>query len=195
MEMNRNGLTLMEESFCQLVALGKTGVEAYSEAFSKPLIPGDDKTKRKLTKKASYLAKRPDVAARIVEAKGEQKRRDRELWEQRGNRIADALYGAIEKAMTSEIKDPKTHDSKPAILDKDTLKGIEVLAKMKGLNAPEENVIRNGGMAEDAVPRGLAAVSDEDLDKIIEQGEVIDVGDETEEKNNSDIESEVRDGK
>jgi len=184
--MNRNGLTLMEDSFCQLVALGKSGVEAYSEAFSKPLIPGDDKTKRKLTKKASYLANRPDIAARIIEAKGEQKRRDRELWQIKGDKIANALYDAIERSMTSDIIDPKTKEAKPAILDKDTLKGIEVLAKMKGLNAPEENVIKNGGMADDATPRGLAAVSDEDLDAIIAQGETIDVTPEPEKEETDD---------
>ena len=71
----KNGLTLMEESFCQLVALGKTGVEAWAEAFGRPLV--NDRDRRKATKAASYLQKRPDILARIAEAAGEQKRRDR----------------------------------------------------------------------------------------------------------------------
>jgi len=171
--MNRTGLTLQEEAFCQLVALGKTAVEAYEEAYGKPAI--DAKHKRLYTKRASNLSKRVEVASRIIEAKGEQKRRDREMWQMKGDKIAAALYSAIEISMTSSIVDPKTKETKPAILDKDTLHGIEVLSKMKGLNAPEDNVIKNGGVSDDYTPRGLEAVSDKDLDAIIRQGDIIDI--------------------
>ena len=161
--MKRDGLTLMEEAFCQLVAQGQTAVAAYSEAFGKPAI--DDRAKRLYTKRASNLAKRPDIAARIIEAKGEQKRRDREKWETRGNEIAEKLYSRIIEA-----------DKAGELLTRETLKGVEVLAKMKGMNAPEEQVLKNGGMADGAyVPRGLEAVSDADLDALIKKGEVIDV--------------------
>ena len=171
--MNRVGLTLQEEAFCQLVAMGKSGVDAYEEAFGKPAV--DERHKRLYTKRASNLARRIDVAARIIEAKGEQKRRDREMWQRKGDKIANALYDAVERSMSKTLVDQKTGQTKPAILDKDTLHGIEILAKMKGLNAPEENVIKNGGVSDDYTPRGLEAVSDKDLDAIIAQGEVIDV--------------------
>ena len=67
--MNRAGLTLMEEAFCRLVAIGKPQTDAYAEAFGVVVAPGDTKAARRITKKASYLAQRPDVAARIVEGR------------------------------------------------------------------------------------------------------------------------------
>lgn len=177
--MNRKGLTVWENAFCELIALGKKGVEAYEEAFGKPAL--NDRNRRLYTKRASNLAQRADIIARIEEIKGEQKRRDKEKWQQQGDQIANNLYSAISRSFDHIDK-----DGKPMILDKDVLKGIEVLAKMKGLNAPEEQVLKNGGMADDYTPRGLQAVSDEDLDKIIEQGEVIDVESETERKGSED---------
>ena len=161
--MKRAGLTLMEEAFCRLVAIGKPQTDAYAEAFGVVVAPGDAKAARRITKKASYLAKRPDVAARIVEAKGEEKRRDREMWEQRGADLANRLYDRVIQA-----------DRQGELLSRETLKGIEVLAKLKGLNAPEEKVITPGG-SDDNAPRGIANLSDEDLDKVIAADEVIDV--------------------
>lgn len=157
--MKRNGLTLMEEAFCQLVAQGQTAVAAYSEAFGKPAL--DERAKRLYTKRASNLANRVDIAARIIDAKGEQKRRSREKWEARGEELAEKLYTRIVQA-----------DKAGDLLTRETLKGVEVLAKMKGLNAPEEQVLKNGGMAEGAyAPRGLEAVSDADLDALIAKGD------------------------
>ena len=163
----KNGLTLMEESFCQLVALGKTGVEAWAEAFGRPLV--NDRDRRKATKAASYLQKRPDILARIAEAAGEQKRRDRAKWEGRGEDLAERIYRRVLEA-----------DHAGDLLTRDALKGVEALAKLKGLNAPDETVLKDGGRAEDFTPRGVEAMSDEDLKRIVE-AHTVDV-DSTEER-------------
>lgn len=166
--MKRIGLTFIEEQFCQLVALGKNATEAYADAYGK--VPTDEKDRKRITVRASKLAKRADIAARIIEAKGEQARRNKEMWQQRGDKIADGLFDAISQAIGSVDK-----NGKPRILDHDTLKGVEVLAKLKGLNAPDVNVLKNGGNADDETPRGLEAVSDRDLDEIIANADTIDV--------------------
>lgn len=161
--MNRTGLTLMEETFCQLVAVGKGQTEAYAEAFGIALAPGREDEKRKVTRKASYLAQRPDIQSRIIEAQGEEKRRNRKKWEDRGEGIAERLYAAIEGCTGATI------------LSKEALKGIEVLAKLKGLNAPDTTVLKDGGKSEDDdTPRSIAALSNEQLNAFI------DVGDESE---------------
>lgn len=162
----RQGLTLMEERFCQLVAIGKSAREAYSEAFSIAIT--DERRKHSIDNKASRLQKRADIISRIAEAAGENKRKNREMWERRGEDLADRLYERVMEA-----------DKAGLLLSKGALKGIEVLAKMKGLNAPEETVLKNGGMAENFTPRGVEGMSDADLKAIIEQ-----------EENTIDVESE-----
>ena len=162
MSRKRQGLTLMEERFCQLVALGKSAREAYSDAFSIAIT--DDRRKHSIDNKASRLQKRPDIMGRIAEAAGEARRQNREMWERRGEEIANGIYAAIYKAL-----DCTTKDGKPCILERDTLKGVEVLARLKGLNAPEETVLKNGGMAENFTPRGVEGMSDADLQAIIER--------------------------
>ena len=154
----KRGLTLFEDRFCQLVALGKTAREAYSEAYS--LAITDEKRKHSIDNRASRLMKRADIMVRIEEAAGENKRKNREMWERRGEDLADRLYERVMEA-----------DKAGLLLSKGALKGIEVLAKMKGLNAPEETVLKNGGMAENFTPRGVEGMSAEDLRAIIEQEE------------------------
>jgi len=157
----KNGLTLTEEAFCQLVATGGTAREAYSQAFS--VAATDARTQNQIDKRASRLMKRPEIAARIAEAAGEQKRRNRALWERRGEEIAEGIFAAV--ALAIESVDA---NGKPMILDRDTLKGVEVLAKLKGLNAPEEHTLRNGGVAENyTAPRGLQDLSDEQLAELV----------------------------
>ena len=160
----RQGLTLMEERFCQLSALGSTAREAYSEAFS--LAITDEKRKHLIDNRAGRLMKRADSISRIAEAAGEAKRKNREMWERRGEEIANGLYSAIYHALGCT-----TEEGKPCILERDTLKGIEVLAKLKGLNAPEETVLKDGGKADNFVPRGVEGMSAEDLRAIIDQEE------------------------
>lgn len=160
----RQGLSLFEDRFCQLVALGKSAREAYSEAFSVAIT--DEKRKHSIDNRASRLQKRTDIISRIAELAGEAKRKNREMWERRGEEIANGIYAAIYKALGCTTK-----EGKPCILERDTLKGIEVLAKLKGLNAPEETVLKDGGKADSYTPRGIEGMSDADLRAIIEQEE------------------------
>ena len=169
----RNGLSLFEERFCQLSALGKTARDAYSEAFSVAVT--DKRRTTQVDNRASRLMKRADIINRIAELAGEAKRKNREMWERRGEDLADRLYERVMEA-----------DKAGLLLSKGALKGIEVLARMKGLNAPEETVLKNGGQADSFVPRGVEGMSAEDLRAIIDQedrtieAEVVDAGGEEE---------------
>lgn len=154
----RQGLTLMEERFCQLVAIGKSAREAYSEAFS--LAITDERRKHAIDNRASRLQKRADIISRIAEAAGEARRKNREMWEGRGEDLAERIYQNVMDA-----------DRAGLLLSKGALKGIEVLAKLKGLNAPEETVLKDGGKADSFTPRGVEGMSDADLKAIIEQEE------------------------
>lgn len=154
----RQGLSLFEDRFCQLVALGKSAREAYSEAFSVAITDG--KRKHSIDNRASRLMKRADIISRIAELAGEAKRKNREMWERRGEDLADRLYRRVMEA-----------DEAGLLLSKGALKGMEVLAKMKGLNAPEETVLKDGGKADSYTPRGIEGMSDADLRAIIEQEE------------------------
>jgi hypothetical protein len=162
----KQGLTLMEERFCQLSALGSTAREAYSEAFSLA-ITSDKRRIHTIDNRASRLTKRADIISRIAELAGEAKRKNREMWERRGEDLADKLYERVMEA-----------DKHGLLLSKGALKGIEVLAKLKGLNAPEETVLKDGGKADNFVPRGVEGMSAEDLQAIIDQ-----------EKNTIDVEA------
>lgn len=154
----RQGLTLMEERFCQLVAIGKSAREAYSEAFS--LAITDERRKHAIDNRASRLQKRADIISRIAEAAGEARRKNREMWEGRGEDLAERIYQNVMDA-----------DRAGLLLSKGALKGIEVLAKLKGLNAPEETILKDGGKADSFTPRGVEGMSDADLKAIIEQEE------------------------
>lgn len=158
----RQGLTLMEERFCQLVAIGKSAREAYSEAFS--LAITDERRKHSIDNRASRLQKRADIISRIAEAAGEARRKNREMWEGRGEDLAERIYQNVMDA-----------DRAGLLLSKGALKGIEVLAKLKGLNAPEETILKDGGKAESFTPRGVEGMSDADLQAIIDQERTIDV--------------------
>ena len=178
----KKGLSLFEERFCQLSALGKTARDAYSEAFS--VVVTDKRRTTQVDNRASRLMKRADIISRIEELAGEAKRKNREMWERRGEEIANGIYAAIYKAL-----DCTTKEGKPCILERDTLKGIEVLAKLKGLNAPEETVLKDGGKADSYTPRGIESMSAEDLQAIIDQEErTIDV--EAAEAARSDMDEE-----
>ncbi len=159
----RQGLTLFEDRFCQLVALGKSAREAYSEAFSVAIT--DERRKHSIDNRASRLQKRADIISRIAELAGEAKRKNREMWERRGEDLADKLYERVMEA-----------DKVGLLLSKGALKGIEVLAKLKGLNAPDTTVLKDGGKADNYTPRGVEGMSDADLQAIIDQdAQTIDV--------------------
>ena len=147
----------MEERFCQLSALGSTAREAYSEAFSLA-ITSDKRRVHTIDNRASRLTKRADIISRIAELAGEAKRKNREMWERRGEDLADKLYERVMEA-----------DQAGLLLSKGALKGIEVLAKLKGLNAPEETILKDGGKSDSYTPRGVEGMSDADLQAIIDQ--------------------------
>jgi len=152
----RNGLTLMEEAFCQLIVLGKAGADAYSEAFSKT---GDDPRRRRAAvKAASHLQTRADILERIDEIRVETRRRNQAKWEQRGEELAERIFVAV----MNEDRCGK------GMLSVGALKGVEVLARLKGLNAPDTTVLKDGGRADDFVPRGVEAMSADDLRSIVE---------------------------
>lgn len=152
----RNGLTLMEESFCQLMVLGKAGVDAYAEAFSRN--GTDPRTRRAAMKAASHLQTRADILERIDEIRTENRRRNQAMWERRGEELAERIYHRVVEA--------DSHGG--TLLTRDALKGVEVLAKLKGLNAPDTTVLKDGGKADDFVPRGIEAMSAEDLRAIVQ---------------------------
>ena len=60
-------------------------------------------------------------------------------------------------------------DKAGKLLSNGALKGIEVLAKLKGLNAPDTTVLKDGGKADNYTPRGVEGMSDADLQAIIER--------------------------
>lgn len=154
----------MEERFCELQALGSTARESYSEAFSLA-ITSDRRRVHTIDNRASRLTKRADIISRIAELAGEAKRKNREMWKRRGEDLADKLYERVMEA-----------DQAGLLLSKGALKGIEVLAKLKGLNAPEETILKDGGKAESFTPRGVEGMSDTDLQAIIDQdAQTIDV--------------------
>jgi len=156
----KTGLSLFEESFCQLMALGKTGREAYSEAFGRT-----PKRPSSFDRRISYLASRPEIAARIDEVRQENRRKNAAMWEQRGEEIANGIFAAVARAIGRSDE-----DGKPMILDRDTLKGVEVLAKLKGLNAPDEHTLRNGGVTEDYnAPKALQEMTEEQLSSLIKE--------------------------
>lgn len=155
----KKGLTLMEEHFCALIASGQTARVAYSEAFSLALTT-DKRRIHAIDNRANRLTQRADIISRIAELAGEAKRKNREMWERRGEDLADKLYTRVIEA-----------DHEGMLLSRDVLKGIEVLAKLKGLNAPEETILKDGGKADNFVPRGVEGMSDADLKAIIDQEE------------------------
>ncbi len=160
----KKGLTLMEEHFCSLMASGQTARVAYSEAFSLALTT-DKRRIHAIDNRANRLTQRADIISRIAEAAGEAKRKNREMWERRGEDLADKLYERVMEA-----------DQAGMLLSKGALKGIEVLAKLKGLNAPEETILKDGGKADSYTPRGVEGMSDADLQAIIDQdAQTIDV--------------------
>lgn len=149
----KRGLTLLEESFCQLVVTGTSARLAYARTWN--VAPdGDERHVRRLDARAGRLVRRADVAARMEEIRREMRQRDRERWARRGDEIAERLYGAIMSAAS---------EGGTAILDKGALHGVEVLARMKGLNAPETTVVKDGGPSDDCVPRALRDMTDEEL--------------------------------
>jgi hypothetical protein len=155
--MKRKQPNLLEHSFAMKVAYGTPQRDAYIEVFG-----GDPKTPKEINAidaRASRLVAREDIATLIAD---EQKLK--------GQRIS-----AAERKMAEEIRQNLgasvlSAQTKGETLKANVLKGAELFLKSTGQFAPEEHILKNGGMAEGAfVPRGVEGMSDDDLKAIIER--------------------------
>ena len=170
--------TLQEHAFAMKVAYGTPQRDAYIEIFG-----GDPKTPKEINAvdaRASRLAAREDIATLIID---EQKLK--------GQRIS-----AKERKMAEEIRQNLgssvlAAQTKGETLKGNVLKGTELFLKSTGQFAPEEHILKNGGMAEGAfMPRGVESMSDEDLKKIIERDKQATSHRETPGQQAIDVESE-----
>lgn len=152
----RNGLSLFEEQFCQLMALGKTGREAYAEAFGRT-----PKRPDSFDRRIGYLVRRADVASRVEEIREERRRALREKFARTGEEIVRNLGEAV-----------LSHQRSGLALESGAIKGAELFLKATGNFAPETTVLKDGGRAEGYVPRGVEAMTDEDLLEIARGGAV-----------------------
>jgi len=148
---------LQEHSFAMKVAYGTPQRDAYIEVFG--VDPKTPKEINAVDARASRLAAREDIATLIAD---EQKLK--------GQRIS-----AEERRMAEEIRQNLGATILVAqkvgeTLKTNVLRGTELFLKSTGQFAPEEHILKNGGMAEGAfMPRGVEGMSDEDLKKIIER--------------------------
>ena len=169
---------LQEHSFAMKVAYGTPQRDAYIEVFG-----GNPKTPKEINAidaRASRLAAREDIATLIAD---EQKLK--------GQRIS-----AAERKMAEEIRQNLgssvlSAQTRGETLKANVLKGTELFLKSTGQFAPEEHILKNGGMAEGAfMPRGVEGMSDEDLKKIIERDKQAAARRETPGQQTIDVESE-----
>lgn len=130
-------LTPKQEAFCQAIADGKNQSEAYRLAYNAANMKAET-----VNRKAYELMNDGKVTARIQELKG--KIEAKQLWTRE-----QSIKTAIEAIEMAKDKD------RPA----DMLKGVEVLNKMHGYDAP----IKHDVTKRDANPADL---SDEELEAI-----------------------------
>ena len=155
--MKRKQPSLQEHSFAMKVAYGTPQRDAYIEVFG-----GDPKTPKEINAidaRASRLVAREDIATLIADEqklKGQRiSAEEREMAEKMRQNLGAAVLAA---QLIGET------------LKKNVLKGTELFLKSTGQFAPEEHILKNGGMAEGAfVPRGVEGMSDDDLKAIIER--------------------------
>ena len=147
---------LIEFDFACKVAGGMTQRDAYCKAFG--VIPTTKAETASVDQKASRLVKRPDIARLIEEESKYQQAhissQDREV----NQRIKEGLQQAIlSKILTGEV------------LEREPLKGIELLSRLTGAFAPEEHTVRNGGATSDynPIPRGVAGLDENTLDGVL----------------------------
>ena len=155
---------LQEHSFAMKVAWGTPQRDAYIEVFG---VDGEGtqgdagamtpKEINLIDSRASRLAAREDIAALIVDErklKGQRiSARERELAERIRQNIGEAVLKQQDRGNT---------------LETEVLKGAELFLKSTGQFAPEQHILKNGGMTEDAlVPKGVENMDREELEKII----------------------------
>lgn len=163
---------LQEHSFAMKVAWGTPQRDAYVEVFGVDAEGGQKDlnalTPRELNaidSRASRLASREDIAALIIDErklKGQRiSAKERELAERIRQNIGEEVLKQQQKGMTLM----------PVVL-----KGAELFLKSTGQFAPEEHILKNGGMTEDAlVPKGVENMDRKQLEDIILKGDAIDV--------------------
>lgn len=149
---------LQEHAFAMKVAYGTPQRDAYIEVFG-----GDPKTPKEinaLDARASRLVAREDIATLIAD---EQKLK--------GQRISAAEREMAEKIRQNLGASVLNAQKSGETLKVNVLKGTELFLKSTGQFAPEEHILKNGGMAEGFEPRGIEGMSDEQLRAIIEREE------------------------
>ena len=148
---------LQEHAFAMKVAFGTPQRDAYIEVFG-----GDPKTPKEINAidaRASRLAAREDIATLIMDEQKLKGQRISAAEREMAEKIRQSLGEAVMKAQKSG-----------ETLKVNVLKGTELFLKSTGQFAPEEHILKNGGMAEGAfTPRGVEGMSDEDLKAIIER--------------------------
>lgn len=147
---------LQEHAFAMKVAYGKPQRDAYIEVFG-----GDPKTPKEMNAldlRASRLAAREDVATLIADEQKLKGQRISAAEREMAERIRQNLGEAVLKAQ-----------GQGTTLKANVLKGTELYLKSTGQFAPEEHILKNGGMADGFTPRGVEGMSDADLRAIIER--------------------------
>lgn len=149
--------SLQEHAFAMKVAFGTPQRDAYIEVFG-----GDPKTPKEINAidaRASRLAAREDIATLIID---EQKLK--------GQRISAEERDLAERIRRNLGNSVLAAQCLGDTLKNNVLKGAELFLKSTGQFAPEEHILKNGGMAEgEFVPRGVEQMSDDQLKEIIER--------------------------
>jgi hypothetical protein len=154
---------LQEYEFAMKVAWGKPQRDAYLEVFG-----GEPKTPKEINaidSKASRLANREDIASLILD---EQKLKGQRISAQEREMAEKMRRNLGEEVLDAQKNGQALH---PAVL-----KGTEIFLKATGQFAPEEHILKNGGMAEGAlVPKGVESMDAKELNRLIAADDAIDV--------------------
>ena len=146
---------LQEYTFAMKVAYGMPQRDAYLEVYGgAPQTPREINT---IDSKASRLVAREDIAALITD--------ERKL---KGQRISAAERELAEKIRQNLGEEVLAAQMSGETLKGNVLKGTELFLKSTGQFAPEQHILKNGGMTEDAmIPKGVETMDEKELEKII----------------------------
>jgi phage terminase small subunit len=140
-------MTPKQEAFCQAVADGKNQSEAYRYAYDAANMKADT-----INKKAYELMKDGQIAARIQELRGQLAARS--LWTR--EQSITVVIEAIEKARGN---------NRPS----DMIKGVEVLNRMHGYDAPIKHEVTEKKNVADLSDEELQAICDNLIEREIEE--------------------------
>jgi hypothetical protein len=140
-------MTPKQEAFCQAVADGLSQSEAYRRAYDA------EKMKPETIQKVAHeLIKNPKVAPRIQELRGQLAARS--LWTR--EQSITVVIEAIEKARGN---------NRPS----DMIKGVEVLNRMHGYDAPIKHEVTEKKNVADLSDEELQAICDNLIEREIEE--------------------------